>query len=234
MKSVDKAKLWGWLAVMLFLVWLGLAVPVAIASGDCKGHSCNDVNVGGDTVNVGGDTITNTIGDTNVPVNVTTGDMVGGNTSLSNNSKALALSNVLGDVDIAGCLGSTQWATPVFSKQKLTINWPCMATFYLNNNMPDLAAVAICNTEIRKEFASEDECRAAHDFEEMIEEAVIVMSESKDEDEVEYLREELEQQSMLQADLEAKVQNLERSKRVVIQQPYLNDEQRAKLRELKQ
>jgi hypothetical protein len=68
----------------------------------------------------------------------------------------------------------------------------------------------------------------------MIEEAVIVMSESEDEDEVEYLREELEQQSMLQADLEAKVQNLEQSKRVVIQQPYLNDEQRAKLRELKQ
>ena len=230
MRHDTERRLVTYIVFMLAFVLLLLSAPLW-ASGDCKGQSCNGdtINVGGDTVNVGGDTITNTIGDTNVPVNVTTGDMVGGDTSLSNNSKALALSNVLGDVDIAGCLGSTQWATPVFSKQKLTINWPCMATFYLNNNMPDLAAVAICNTEIRKEFASEDECRAAHDFEEMIEEAVIVMESSEEEDE---LREELQQQAMVQEQLHAKIEKLENSKRVVIREPYLSDEKKSKLREI--
>ena len=219
-----------YIVFMLAFVLIMLSAPLW-ASGDCKGQSCNGdtINVGGDTVNVGGDTITNTIGDTNVPVNVTTGDMVGGDTSLSNNSKALALSNVLGDVDIAGCLGSTQWATPVFSKQKLVVNWPCLTEFYLRNGKYELAAVAICNTEIRKEFASEDECRAAHDFEEMIEEAVIVMESSEEEDE---LREELQQQAMAQEQLHAKIEKLENSKRVVIREPYLSDEKKSKLREI--
>ena len=48
--------------------------------------------------------------------NQTAGDVIGGDMSTGSN-RALALSNGLGDVDIRDCLGSTQWATPLFSKQ---------------------------------------------------------------------------------------------------------------------
>lgn len=90
-------------------------------------------------------------GDTNTNIDT------GGNTSL-------ALVNSLGDVDIAQCLGSTQWGTPIYSRQKLVINWPCMAEFYLRNQKYALAAMALCNTEILDEFASEIDCEVAHDF----------------------------------------------------------------------
>jgi hypothetical protein len=188
---------------------------------DCRGNSCNDV--GTDV----------TVGDTNVNVPITTGptNVTGGDTTLNNESRAIALSNVLGDVDIAGCLGSTQWATPLFSKQKLVVNWPCLTEFYLRNGKYELAAMAICNTEIVKEFASEADCEAAHDFEEIIEEAVIVYAESDDE-EVEYLREELQRQEAFHDELEGKVQSLEQQQRIVIREPYLSDEKKDKLREI--
>jgi hypothetical protein len=129
------------------------------AFGD-DGHGHNHHDDGGDT----------TIGDTNIDVggtDVSIGEttLQGGDTNVSTGgNKALSLGNSLGDVDIAGCLGSTQWATPVISKQKLVINWPCMAEFYLRNGKHELAAMALCNTEIVKEFSSEAECESAHDF----------------------------------------------------------------------
>jgi hypothetical protein len=200
---------------------------------DCRGNSCNgggDIDIGGTNVDVGTDV---TVGDTNVNVPITTGptNVTGGDTTLNNESRAIALSNVLGDVDIAGCLGSTQWATPLFSKQKLVVNWPCLTEFYLRNGKYELAAMAICNTEIVKEFASEADCEAAHDFEEIIEEAVIVYAESDDE-EVEYLREELQRQEAFHDELEGKVQSLEQQQRIVIREPYLSDEKKDKLREI--
>ena len=215
---------------LMALVWFVLLFiwsPV-YASGDCKGNQpCNgDTNVNIGDTRIGATTVTT--GDTIVTPGdtlVTTGD-----TSMTSNSKALALSNSLGDVDISACLGSVQWATPLFSKQKLVVNWPCLTEFDLRNAQFDLAAMAICNTEIRKEFASEQECRDAHDFQQMLEEPVMVME--SDDDEVEYLRDVLEEQALLQADLNAKIQNLERSNRVVIQQPYLSDEKKQKLREI--
>ena len=191
------------------------------ASGDCKGHSCD----GGDVII--GDT---RIGATTVNNEVTTGDMVGGDTTL--NSKALALSNALGDVDIAGCLGSTQWATPLFSKQKLVVNWPCMATFYLNNNMPDLAAMAICNTEIRKEFATEQECRAAHDFAVMIEEAVIVVENNEDEWHEEQMQVQREYEERI-AILESKLERPQVTRQIV-EKGGLSEQQKQALREVKQ
>lgn len=201
----------------LFLVITILVLLMSMplwASGDCKGKSCNgDVTVGGT--------------DVTVDTTVSTGDMVGGDTSLSNNSRALALSNGLGDVDIAGCLGSTQWATPVFSKQKLVVNWPCMAEFYLRNGKYELAAMAICNTEIRKEFATEDDCRAAHDFDEMIEEAVIVVDSSEED-------EWREEQRQMQMDYEARIEALEHRAPSVrmVEKPLLTDNQRKQLEEV--
>jgi hypothetical protein len=147
------------IALVAFAVILVVAPPALADDGHGHNHHGGDTMVDIDNpvdVNVTG-------GDTNVPVdvNVTGGDSP---VSVNNESRALALSNALGDVDIAGCLGSTQWATPLFSKQKLVVNWPCLAEFYLEHGKYELAAMAICNTEIVKEFAGEDECEAAHDF----------------------------------------------------------------------
>jgi len=95
--------------------------------------------------------------------NQTTGDVDLSTTT--EGSKALALGNTLGDVDIAGCLGSTQWNSPLFGKQKLVLNQVCMAEFYLKNGKYELAAMALCNVpEILKEFDTEVACEKAHDF----------------------------------------------------------------------
>jgi hypothetical protein len=144
------------LLALSFVIWLASA-DIAFADDDCRGNQ-NCTDTGGGDIDITG-------GDVNVPVDVTTGPVnVESPVSVNHESKALALSNSLGDVDIAGCLGSTQWATPLFSKQKLVVNWPCLAEFYLRNGKYELAAVAICNTEIVKEFADEASCEAAHDF----------------------------------------------------------------------
>jgi hypothetical protein len=197
----------GYIIFMLALVLLLMSAPMW-ASDDCKGNKpCGSTDV-------------------DVANEIVTGDVIGGDTSVSNSSRALALSNALGDVDIAGCLGSTQWATPLFSKQKLVVNWPCLTEFYLRNGQYDLASMAICNTEVRQEFATEQECRDAHDFEVMVEEAVIVMESSEEEEEFH------QEQMMIQQEYEERIEQLERSKRVVVQQPYLSDEKKQKLREI--
>lgn len=156
---IDKLLRLLFIGLLAFFVVLLVVPPVLADNGHGHDHDSGDTTVDIDSpvdVNVTG-------GDTNVPVNV---DVTGGDSPVSVNhqSRALALSNGLGDVDIAGCLGSTQWATPLFSKQKLVVNWPCLAEFYLEHGKYELASMAICNTEIVKEFASEAECEAAHDF----------------------------------------------------------------------
>ena len=122
MKTKTKQRLF-MLALIVFVIWVVFAIaPPALADDDCRGNSCNgggdvDVDVGGDTINVGGDTITG--GDVTVPVDIAGGTT---NTNVQHKSESLGigLANSLGDVDIAGCLGSTQWATPIYSRQNLT------------------------------------------------------------------------------------------------------------------
>lgn len=172
----------------------------AYASGDCKGQSCN----GGD-VDVTTDVTT---GDVTVPVDVNT-EVAGGDVNFKDKSRSLALVNTLGDVDIAGCLGSTQWATPLFSKQKLVVNWPCLAEFYLKNSKYELAAMAICNTEVVEEFETEEDCEAAHDFGPLEAEPVGEIIETFDNDQ--RLQDEtIEVVQMAQASLEERVAKLEK------------------------
>lgn len=147
------------IALVAFMVILVIMPPLAMADGDCRGNqNCTDTGGGDTTIDITG-------GDTNVPVDVNT-DVTGGPVNVQHKSDSLGigLSNSLGDVDIAGCLGSTQWATPLFSKQKLVVNWPCLAEFYLEHGKYELAAMAICNTEVVQEFADEESCELAHDF----------------------------------------------------------------------
>ena len=131
---------------------------------DHGGDTNVDVDIGGTTVNTG---------DVNVPVDVNAATTVNSPVSMQNETKTFAFSNSLGDVDIAACLGSEQWSSPIFGQQKLKLNQVCMAEFYLKNNRYELAAMSLCNVkEILAEFQgkgiSKDEaeasCEAAHNF----------------------------------------------------------------------
>lgn len=243
MKTDTKVKIYYVLVWLIAIAWFGFASQLAQASGDCKGQSCNnsggdvtvggtEVNVGGDTVNVGGDTInvggsTLTGGDVTVPVN--TGPVSQNVTGSSYEAKSLALGNVLGDVDIADCLGSHQWSTPVFGRQDLKLNQVCMAEFYLRTGKYSLAAMSLCNVkEILREFDSEEECEMAHDFSPPPEPvaAAPAISERR---EIELFHEEdIEAVQMAQSSLEQRLASLESRPAEVVEvtKPALSEDQK--------
>jgi hypothetical protein len=143
MKTETKARLWFLFACVLAVAWFVWGIQLTEASerrgnnDDVNVDVDNVVNVGGDTVNVGGSTLTG--GDVSVPVNVSAPST----STMHNEAKSLALGNVLGDVDIADCLGSHQWNTPIFGRQDLKLNQVCMAEFYLSAGKYQLAARAL-------------------------------------------------------------------------------------------
>lgn len=216
------------IAIFLFVAIIFFASAPLWAGDDYRGNndpSNVNVDVGGSTINVQGGDLTGG------PVNVSTG---------GNRSFAIGIPG-LGDVDIAGCLGSEQWTLLVGGKQKLVINWVCLTEFYLRNGQPELAAQALCNTEVVKEYATEEECEEAHGF---FADVVLAMAvkDSKEEDEEEEYHEE---QMQMYEDMQAKIRNLEAElakpkpvprpvqKTVVEQKPLLTAEQRAALLEIK-
>lgn len=91
--------------------------------------------------------------------NQTAGDVsTGGN-------RSFALVNTMGDVDIGQCRFSTQWGTPLFSKQKILLDETCVGFQFLALGQYDLAAMHFCNDEdTLTEFASEIDCELAHNF----------------------------------------------------------------------
>jgi hypothetical protein len=211
MKTETKARLWFLFACVLAVAWFVWGIQLTEASerrgnnDDVNVDVDNVVNVGGDTVNVGGSTLTG--GDVSVPVNVSAPST----STMHNEAKSLALGNVLGDVDIADCLGSHQWNTPIFGRQDLKLNQVCMAEFYLSAGKYQLAAMSLCNI---KEILRES--RAL-------------------EQEVEQLRWE---QSMLQAQISEQQALLEKAearpqpKPVVVQQEFVTEEKRAAIKAL--
>lgn len=238
MSPIQKARLWGLLALLLAIAWFVWGINIAEGSerrgnnDDVNVDVGTEVNVGGDTVNVGGDTI-----------NVGGSTLTGGDVSVSapstntmhNEAKSLALGNVLGDVDIADCLGSHQWNTPIFGRQDLKLNQVCMAEFYLSAGKYQLAAMSLCNIkEILREFENEEECEAAHDFTPAPQPAAAPPPRAL-EQEVEQLRWE---QSMLQAQISEQQALLEKAearpqpKPVVVQQEFVTEEKRAAIKAL--
>lgn len=225
------------LACVLVVCWFAWGVTIANATKPAPHHNDVvdvDVDVTGGDITVPVDVTT---GPVNVPVNVS-GGVQSVDASPHFDSRALALSNSLGDVDIAGCLGSTQWSTPLLSKQKLVVNWPCLAEFYLRNAMYDNAAMAICNTEVRKEFETETACRDAHPFQLMA--APPPVDESDDEDEelagivVEQMA-VIESQRAQMETYDERIAKLEQKKPTttrVVNQVGLTDEQRKQLAEV--
>ena len=133
-------------------------------------------------------------------------EIIGGDTILnaSESSKAFGFGHAMGDVDIAQCLGSTQWDTILGGKQKLVLNNVCMAEFYLKSEKWDLAAMALCNQpEILSEFATEQECEDAHNFGPPPE--LIVPTSGPQE----CCEDQIEQQHMVQESITKEVESLE-------------------------
>jgi len=202
-----------WLLIAaLAIVMVVFSVSYAQQDHTCQGgHNCNDDGT----------------------VSVSTGSVSTGSTNVSTGgNRSLALVNNMGDVDISDCLGSTQFGTPLFSKQKLVLNQVCMAEFYLSAGKYELAAMSLCNVpEIIAEFSTEAECEMAHDFKPVYE-AVVV-----EDDHYEAEEEWHQEQQMLQQDYDERIAQLEnqvseppRVTRQVVQEPWLNEDKRARLR----
>ncbi len=241
--STAERLIWSLAAITLIMVfggiaWAGGNSPRAESSAEASVSST--VNAGS-TISTGGNTLT---GATNT---LTGGTVTGGDVTVGGDSnRAYALANSLGDVDIAGCLGSEQWNTPLFGKQKLVTNWACLTEFYLRAEMYANAAIAICNTDIRREFETEQECRDAHPFEAM---AVVPEPDSEDEDEEHaQILSRLDAQDRVIADLRAEKEKamvrLQKTEKVaqraystpqtVIQrESFIDDDKRAALEALK-
>lgn len=99
----------------------------------------------------------------NNDVNVGTGDTMMDAGDVNFDSKAYALSNYLGDVDINDCMGSTQFGTPIFSKQKLALNKWCAAETYDAKGLKKLAARMRCQIkEIASLFPDNESCVTAN------------------------------------------------------------------------
>lgn len=157
---------------------------------------------------------------------------------ISHESKALGLGRSSFDVDINQCMGSTAWDTIVGGKQKLVLNWVCLAEFYIKTGQPDLAAVALCNTEMLDEFESEAECELAHDF--LVEVAAAVAVEPMVNDHFDEEEEWHEEQMQMQQGYDDRLARLEQRvsrpapKPQIIEQtvPFLSDAKKAALREI--
>ncbi|HNP65792.1 MAG TPA: hypothetical protein PKH39_17805 [Woeseiaceae bacterium] len=226
---------------LYFILLIAFALVVAAIDSradDCRGRSCNDgVDIditGGDVKNVltGGDVSNVLTGGDNT---ASSSALVGGSRNYSVGAPGLS------DVDIAGCLGSTSWSFLIAAKQKLVLNQVCMAEFYLNNGLYELAAMSLCNVpEILMEFDSEANCEAAHNFKPTFHVQQPTSSEPKEDDDEHaddivqlYVRlNQLEAQREKDAEALRKAQSQRPVTREVVQQRYLTDKQRAALQEV--
>ncbi len=222
------------LFALVVLSILALVVPrYALAGGKCNGHSCNDVNVDAE---LNSDVEVNS----NVSVNPVTSVDAASSTAVDVTSRDRSYGLSLGDVDINDCYRSYQVLAVWQGSQK---NRWCMADSLDAKGMHEAAAKVRCSLDgYRKLFGSHDECLALSTMPPMPTEPVVAAEPTVSEDDDDFQREQEEELAMLRADLEAKIQNLEHAqrtsprveRRIIEQQPYLSDEQRSALRELKQ
>ena len=178
----------------------------------------------------GDKTIQTTDVNTSTDISMDAGDL----SITGGSSKALGLGRSSFDVDINQCMGSTSWDTILGGKQKLVINWVCLAEFYLKTGQPDLAAMAICNTEMLDEFDSEKECEAAHDFFIEVAQAAVIMVETVDDDEEDEQRHDADIEKLTEqlAQYGAQQQQLDQQQQIQ-QQQYNKIQQSDELRQKK-
>lgn len=167
-------------AIIISLIFYALiAVAIADPDDECSGnpHHCN--GGGGDVVDVS----------TDVDVSTST------STDINHSSKALALGNSLGDVDINDCRESVQFGTPLYSKQNVRLNPWCAAEVYDAKGLHKMAAVMRCDIkDIRKHFSSDEECLQANTVQKPA--PIVVMAppprEKEEDDEVKAKHDDLE------------------------------------------
>ncbi len=147
------------LAVLLILALLALSAPTW-ASG-------SDDDAGGDaTATAGADS--SSISGADAVANAMSGDLIGGDSTLSTSNKTFAFSHSLGDVDInegQNCLGSEAWGSFIVSRQTNELNPWCAALFYELNGKHEFAAKMRCDIkEIGKKYETELDCWADQDL----------------------------------------------------------------------
>lgn len=171
---------------LVFIAFVAFCVVMitlpAMASGDCKGRSCNDV--GSSTVNT--TTTEVTVGGTSV------GAMTGGDTSVSTGgNKTYAFAYGMGDVDInegQNCMGSEQWGTVIVGRQTMELNPWCAALFYELNGKHNFAAKMRCDIkEVRKKYQTDEECWTDQDL------TNALVARSEQEDNISYVQREEEE-----------------------------------------
>lgn len=122
--------------------------------------------------------------DTEVNNNVTTGDTTMNAGDVNFDSKAYALSNTLGDVDINDCMASTQFGTVIISAQKVKLNKWCAAEVYDAKGLKELAARLRCEIkEIKALFPDNESCVSANIVPEPVPIPAAVVEDDHDEDE---------------------------------------------------
>jgi len=115
----------------------------------------------------GGDVDIDITGGDLIGGSLTGGDLIGGDTNVSTGgNRALAISNSLGDVDFTGiCQGSSQFGTPVFSKQRIHRDEVCLGFAFLKIGAYDLAQMHFCmDKETLAQYATVKACENEHDF----------------------------------------------------------------------
>ena len=215
------------LAIIILVGLLVISMAPVWASGDCKGHSCND---GGD-INLTG-------GDVNVAANTSVD--ASGDVSFSSNDTSRAFGFGLGDVDINDCYRSYQ----VLIYQDSKLNKFCVAQHYAAMGNEAAYQQVMCSIgAIKKLWDDKASCLAAHTLAVMPQQPLDtpekILEIDHDEDEEE--RFHVEQQELYE-DLLAKIRNLEEAqnrspvvrREVVEQRVGLTAEQKAMLREVKE
>lgn len=150
MKSTNKLN---WLlAILLVLVLIALSAPAWTSDDDRDGGDAT-ATAGADSSSVSG---------ADAVANAMTGDLIGGDSTLSTSNKTFAFSHSLGDVDInegQNCLGSEAWGSFIVSRQTNELNPWCAALFYELNGKHLFAAKMRCDIkEIGKKYLSVEEC----------------------------------------------------------------------------
>lgn len=179
------------LAGLLILVLIALTAP-SWASGD-------DRNGGDATATAGADS--SSISGADAVATAMSGDLIGGDSTLSTSSKTFAFSHSLGDVDInegQNCLGSEAWGSFIVSRQTNELNPWCAALFYELNGEHLFAAKMRCDIKmIRKHYDNDEACWVGQDLRPVIpDHDVHTRSEefeeayAQQEEEIEYLQQE--------------------------------------------
>ncbi len=141
------------LAILLLAVMAFVLLPVALASDDDRDGGDATATAGADSSSVSG---------ADAVANAMTGDLIGGDSTLSTSNKTFAFSHSLGDVDInegKNCLGSEAWGSFIISRQTNELNPWCAALFYELNGKHEFAAKMRCDIkEISKKYETELDC----------------------------------------------------------------------------